>query len=329
MRTPSDVGPSPRGAGAADPPPAAPAEQVLVGLGVALGEALAGVRPLVDLVALVGVVDSSPSTVSSSEMPGLGQRVGDGLEDVTGELDVAQHVGHLLGVDAALLAAPLEQRLPLGGVDALHRGRLHGNAARALLGAGVGGSVGLLVTVPGGRAAPSDDAANLATTPLPLRPGSGRPSSSRCSRASASSRTATGSPVARRLAQLASDGGGDEVAGLGLGIDVEVGDRGPLQHLAGLGVGGLDGRRQVAVGGAEGEERPAVGVVGEQLLDEPAGDRLPLLDQHGDGDELGVLRGTAVRRGGVATSVGRRVRCSATRTRSPTGSPTSLAIWPA
>ena len=40
-------------------------------------------------------------------------------------------------------------------------------------------------------------------------------------------------------------------------------------------------------------------------------------------------RGTAVRRGGVATSVGRRVRCSATRTRSPTASPTSLATWPA
>ena len=50
----------------------------------------------------------------------------DRVEDVAGQLDVAQHVGDLLGVDAALLAAALEQRLPLGGVDAGHLGRLDG-----------------------------------------------------------------------------------------------------------------------------------------------------------------------------------------------------------
>ena len=57
-------------------------------------------------------------------MPSSVSVVLDGVEDVAGQLDVAQHVGDLLGVDAARLAAPLEQRLPLGGVDAGHLGGL-------------------------------------------------------------------------------------------------------------------------------------------------------------------------------------------------------------
>jgi hypothetical protein len=93
--------------GAADSATAPPAEQVLVGLVVTCGQALRRVRPIVDLVRLIVDVVALDGLVERDA--GLGKRVGDGLEDVARELDVAQHVGHLLGVDAPRLATALEQ----------------------------------------------------------------------------------------------------------------------------------------------------------------------------------------------------------------------------
>ena len=77
---------------------------------------------------LVGLVDLAVDRLVERD-PLLGERVLDGVEDVAGQLDVAQDVGDLLGVDAALLAAALEQRRPLAGVDAGHLGRLDGDGA--------------------------------------------------------------------------------------------------------------------------------------------------------------------------------------------------------
>ena len=59
--------------------------------------------------------------------------MGHDVEDVAGQLDVAQDVGDLLGVDASLLPPALDQRVPLAGIDALHLGRLDGDRAESEL----------------------------------------------------------------------------------------------------------------------------------------------------------------------------------------------------
>ena len=233
------------------PPAPAPAEQVLVGLverGVV--DPLDGRRRLVDLVDVVGLVDGLVE-----RDPRLGQRQVDRRQHVAGQLDVTQDVRDLLGVDAPLLAAPLDERGPLGRVDAVHPGGCDG-----AVGSGLQSPLRwATVRFPHWRVPPSDDGANLATTPQPPLTRWESPNSSRCKRASASSRISVGIAVAGAPRQLPTDGGGDQVPGLGLGVDVEVGDGRPLEHLAGLGVGGLDGRRQVAVGSPPGPGTPGGG----------------------------------------------------------------------
>ena len=267
--------------GPLDPAPAAPAEQVLVGVvGLPLGDPRRVGRRVVGLVGDVGLVDGLVEGDA-----GVAEGVGDRVEHVAGQLDVAQDVGHLLGVDAALLAAAVDQRPPLGGVDAVHHGRLDGAVRRT----------GRRPSPLGDRHVPPLARSSIRRWSQPSNHSAASadaielPSASRCNRASASSADQLRITGPGPLGELPPHGRGDQVAGLGLGIDVEVGDRRPLEHLACLGVGRLDGHGQDPAGVGEGEERPAVGVVVEQLLDQPAGDRLPVLGQQGDGDELGVL----------------------------------------
>ena len=46
---------------------------------------------------------------------------------------------------------------------------------------------------------------------------------------------------------------------------------------------------EVAIGGGQGEERPPMCLVAEQLFDQPAGDRIPVLGQQRERGELGIL----------------------------------------
>ena len=87
-------------------------------------------------------------------------------------------------------------------------------------------------------APPSDDAANLATTPPPRAAGIGSAQLLEAHAGPRRRRAPTPDRRSReRLAQLAADRGRDQVAGLDLGVDLDVGDGRPLEHLAGLGVG--------------------------------------------------------------------------------------------
>ena len=130
-----------------------------------------------------------------------------------------------------------------------------------------------------------------------------------------------------RHGELAAHRRGDQVAGLDLRVDVEIGDGGALEDVPGVGVGGVERGVEVAVGGRQGEERPAVGVVTEQLLDQPAGDRVPVLGEQREGGELGVLPQAAA--AGVRIPDGSPRRRLATVTRSATGMPVWAATSPA
>ena len=136
------------------------------------------------------------------------------------------------------------------------------------------------------------------------------------------------------IRELAPHRSADQVARLGFDIvgrlDPDVDDRRPLEHVARLGIGQLDRLHEVAPCLGDRDERAPVHLVGEQRLDQPRRDRVPALHEQRDRDELGVL--AALRpaaSGGRVWICGRRVRRSATATRSATGSPTCSATWPA
>ena len=91
---------------------------------------------------------------------------------------------------------------------------------------------------------------------------------------------------------MAANRGGDQVAGFDLRVDVEIGHGGPFKHVSRVGVGDVKGRRQITIGGGQGQERAAMRFVSEQLLDQPAGDPVPVLGQQRKGGELGVVAAT-------------------------------------
>ena len=317
----------------AHPAPPASAEQVLVGRHRRASRAARRC-------AAVGVSSSSASSLAVDRLVErdafLGQRVLHRVEDVAGQLDVTQDMGDLLGVDAAGLPPPLEQRLPLGGVDALQLGRLDG--VRMVLGVVLDGGRArliddwahwVIVTVPGGRAAPSDDVANLATTPQPRAAGIGSASSSSRTRASASSRTASGSPVRGDWRSSRRTAAAIRLRASTVGVDVEVGDRRPLEHLAGLGVGLLDRRHGRCRARRRGRGTPAGGRR-RRTAPRPATRRsTPSPGRARRWRRTRRSPAPASAAAGATATVGRRDRCSARRTRSLTGSPTSAATCPA
>ena len=262
----------------------------------------------------------SSSTVSSMRDALVLADVADAVEHLAGELDVAQHVGDLLGVELTLMTPVLEQLVPLGGVDRLEPAERHVHSARVLR--------ACRQSPPPARSS-IRDGANLATTLPPRRPCSACVSSSSCSRASRSSADLLGVADAGPPGELAPHGRGDQVAGLGLGVDVEVGDRRPLEHLPGLGIGRRRARPRVALRRGQGEERPPMRLVVEQLLDQPRRRSRPSPGRAARSRRTRRSPAGAAAARAPTRDVGRRVPRSATATRSATGSPTSVATWPA
>ena len=138
------------------------------------------------------------------------------------------------------------------------------------------------------------------------RTGSVSPSAIRSRRAARSSSNDIGSvspvrwrssPACRRCDQrLRLDGG----------IEIEVGHRRPLEHLASVGRCNVERTIQGAFVG-ESEERHTVCVVVEQCLDQPLRDRVPLLHEQHEGSELRVLHRTGL---ALGRDVDGRAACS-------------------
>ena len=318
--------PSVRGAARRTPPPAAPAEQVLVGLvGSRVGRA-AGPRSACRRPRRPRRARRRPSR--RARCPASVSVCWTRVEHVAGQLDVAQHVGDLLGVDAALLAAALEQRLPLGGVDALDARRIDG-AVRgrsaddpAPLGDRQGPPLARSSirrwSQPSNHSAAAAAAIGVAQL-FQLQPGLGvvpdRARRRRCRDRSASCRR-TAAAIRLRASASGSTSRSATAA------------RSSTSRASGS--ARLDRRVEVAVGVGRGRGTPGGGPrrANSSSTSHPAIDSQSWASS-GDGDELGVLPHRRAPRRARRRRVGRRVRCSATRTRSATGSPTSEATWPA
>ena len=306
-----------------DPAPAAPAEQVLVGVVATRARRPAGRR---SACRRRSSTSSASSTVSSSAMPGLGRA----CWLIESRTSPVSSTSRSTWVTCSAWTLPCWRPrsisdAPLGGVDTVDSGR-DGRARQSSLVPSGDSS-----TSPTARVPPSGDGANLATTPQPPAAAIGV---AKLLQVQAGLGDRRGSARRRRSrsrrASCAAHGGGDQVARLGLGIDVEVGDRGPLEHLAGVGVGGLDRRVEVAA-----RRRPGRGTPGGWRRRRTAPRPATRRSSPSPGRAAATATNSAFSRDRRAPRRGdgdRRARGPAarrSRTRSATGRPTSAATWPA
>ncbi len=89
--------------------------------------------------------------------------------------------------------------------------------------------------------------------------------------------------------QLTLDRCVDQRPRFGERVEFEIGHRSSFEHLDGLGRRTGECGVEITVGLGQRVERQPVDVVGKQVLDQPRCNRIPILHQHGQHPELGVL----------------------------------------